>query len=99
MREGDKFRLSKTGQWETTDGTPYGPLSRVRCPDVEHCLRLAPYEDGRIGLHDRNIPGRCAWVGTAVVDDRHDIPSQYLITLIPITGIDRMRWPGGDRNG
>ncbi|MEU1550219.1 hypothetical protein [Nocardia sp. NPDC005745] len=95
MGEADKVRLSKVGQWETIDGTPYGPLTRVRCPDVEHCLRLAPYEDGRIGPHDRNQPGTCRWVGTAVVDDRHDIPREYLINLAPVTGIDRRRWLGG----
>ncbi|MCC3328680.1 hypothetical protein [Nocardia abscessus] len=90
----DQFRLSKTGQWETVDSTPYGPLSRVRCPDTDHCLRLAPYEDGQIGPHVRNIPGRCGWVGAEVIDDRHDIPSKYLIGLGAVTGIDRMRWPG-----
>ncbi len=88
-----KFRLSKVGQWETTDGTPYGPLSRVRCPNVWNCLRLAPFQGGRLGSHERNIPGPCTWVRAAVIDDRHDIPRKYVIALGRVTGIDRMRWP------
>ncbi|MFF7944421.1 hypothetical protein ACFZC5_32350 [Nocardia gamkensis] len=100
MEKGGKVRLSKVGQWETTDGTPYGPLLRVRCPDTQHCLRLAPYDDGRIGSHDRNIPGACGWVGAAIVDDRHDIPRSCLITLGAVTGVDRRRMPpeAGDRD-
>ncbi|WP_280244895.1 hypothetical protein [Nocardia abscessus] len=94
-----KFRLSKVGQWETTDGTPYGPLSRVRCPNTWNCLCLAPITaSGHLGPHDRNIPGPCKWVGAALIDDRHDVPNQYLITLGLVTGIDRMRWPGGGRD-
>ncbi len=101
MGEGDKFRLSKVGQWETVDGTPYGPLSHVRCPDVDHCLRLAPYEHGRIGPHIRNMPGPCRWVGAAIVDDRNDISRDCLITISPVTGVDRRRFPrktGGDQD-
>lgn len=99
MGEADKFRLSKVGQWETKDGTPYGPLSRVRCPNVENCLRLAPItSSGRLGEHDRNIPGRCRWIGAAIVDDRHDIPREHLITLGTVTGVDYMRRPRGGRD-
>jgi hypothetical protein len=98
MGEADKFRLCEVGQWETADGLPYGPLSRVRCPETQHCLRLAPLEDGRLGRHVRNVPGPCIWVGATVVDDRHDVPLRYLINLAPVTGIDRRRWLG-DRDG
>ncbi|WP_280246280.1 hypothetical protein [Nocardia abscessus] len=93
-----KFRLSKVAQWETTDGHPLGPLSRVRCPDFDHCLRLAPYEDGRIGPHDRNMPGTCKWIGAAVVDDRHDLPARYLHTTGRVTGFRRHLWRGGDED-
>jgi hypothetical protein len=96
MGEGDKIRLSKVAQWETTDGTPFGPLTRVRCPDFDHCLRLASYEDGRVGAHDRNIPGPCKWVGAAVVDDRHDVPVRYMHTLGLVTGVRLHLWRGGD---
>ncbi len=86
-------RLSQVGQWATSDETPYGPLSRVRCPDTQHCLRLAPFEGGRIGPHDRNVPGPCGWVGTEVLDDRLGIPRDCLITIGDTTGIDRKRLP------
>ncbi|MEV6320894.1 hypothetical protein AB0M45_06790 [Nocardia sp. NPDC051787] len=56
-------------------------------------MRLAPFEDGRIGPHDRNIPGGCKWVGTEVLDDRLGIPRDYLITIGDTTGIDRKRLP------
>ncbi|WP_330229987.1 hypothetical protein OHA40_28880 [Nocardia sp. NBC_00508] len=86
-------RLSEVRQWATSDETPYGPLSRVRCPDTQHCLRLAPFEDGRIGPHDRNIPGPCEWVDAEVLDDRQAIPRDFLITVGSTTGFDRKRLP------
>lgn len=94
MGVGHEVRLSRVGEWETTDGTPYGPLSRVRCPGSQHCLQLAPFENGRLGQHVRNIPGPCGWVGTVIADDRHDIPRDCLIHIAPVTGTDRRRWCG-----
>jgi hypothetical protein len=66
--------LSQCGSWTTTDRAPFGPLAEVRCPDAERCGRLAPYTDeGKIGHHVGTGAGRCRWIGSPVLDDRHKI--------------------------
>ncbi|MEV6258101.1 hypothetical protein AB0L97_33085 [Nocardia sp. NPDC051911] len=80
-------RLSECGSWATTDGTPFGPVSDVRCPDTTHCLNLAPCEDGRIGAHDRNHTGRCRWIGSTVLDDRHTIARGRLFIIGDVIGV------------
>ncbi|MEV6449616.1 hypothetical protein [Amycolatopsis sp. NPDC051716] len=83
--------LSQCGAWTTTDGTTHGPLAEVRCPDVaaERCTGLAPYTStGRIGDHIHTGPGRCRWVGSPVLDDRHTTARRRLRVVDGVIELD-----------
>ena len=59
--------LSRCRWWQLDE---LGRVDMVRCPDHDHCLHMVRLVDGRIGEHTRNLPGRCAWIGIRVTDDR-----------------------------
>ena len=59
--------LPRCRWWQTNE---LGHLTKVRCPDHDHCLHMVALINGRISEHDRNIDGHCLWIGIRVVDDR-----------------------------
>ncbi len=91
-------RLSRCATWRTADGSPYGRITAVRCPDLTHCLHFAPVtSDSRIGAHVSNITGwRCPWIGSALADDRADLVDHRYFTRDDITVLLR---PGSRTRG
>lgn len=55
-------------------------LVSVACPS-RFCSGLVRLVDGKISVHDGWIPGRCPWIGTRVVDDRSEFPSEQVTTV------------------
>ena len=92
--------LSRCETWATEGFDPFGPITRVRCPDKDHCLQLAPLVEGRIGEHKMNNHKRCQWIGVLVIDDRNQMPCARLYSGRGITTLLRpgAATPGNVRN-
>lgn len=73
-----RITVSECATYRTHDGTPYGTVIEVRCPERVHCLGLVRVVGGKIVDHSHNDIARtpCEWSGAKVIDDRDGLEGE-----------------------
>ncbi|MBF6326502.1 hypothetical protein IU451_28800 [Nocardia cyriacigeorgica] len=84
-----RITLSECGSYRTHDGTPYGNITEVRCPERVHCLGLVPVVGRKLEEHAHNdLAGTpCEWSGAKVIDDRDSLEGREYLNRAGMTAI------------
>ncbi len=81
----DDVALSQCGVYKTDDGTPYGRITEVLCPDKTNCPDFVPLVDGRLDNHQSSK--HCDWVGARFIDDRPALKGHKFFNRAGITAL------------